>query len=103
MPKLNNLTLRANIDYNRLTGTDNFDDFFSNLALQLSAEVPIKIGRAQQVSFGVDASVSLYADPSRRSGMILAPTSAMRSISAAPFQSTARRGWCCGLMTPGAN
>ena len=63
IPKLNNLTLRANIDYNRLTGTDNFDDFFSNYALQLSAEVPIRIGRAQQISFGVDANVSLYAHP----------------------------------------
>ncbi|HEY3662567.1 MAG TPA: hypothetical protein VGL24_05385 [Chthoniobacterales bacterium] len=64
MPKLSNLTLRANIDYNRLTGTDNFDDFFSNYALGLSAEVPIRIGRAQQISFGADASISLYATPS---------------------------------------
>lgn len=62
-PALHNLTLRANIDYNRLTGTDNFDDFFSNYALQASAEIPIPIGRAQQVSFGVDTNVSLYADP----------------------------------------
>lgn len=64
VPKLNNLTLRANIDYNRLTGTDNFDDFFSNYALSLSAEVPFRIGRAQQISFGVDVNISLYADPS---------------------------------------
>ncbi|MBA3833661.1 MAG: hypothetical protein H0X34_17570 [Chthoniobacterales bacterium] len=63
LPKLNNLTLRANIDYNRLTGTDTFDDFFSNYALQLSAEVPIRVGRAQQISFGADANVSLYANP----------------------------------------
>lgn len=64
VPKLHNLTLRANIDYNRLTGTDNFDSFFQNYALQLGAEVPIPIGRAQQISLGADASVSLYADPS---------------------------------------
>ncbi len=63
VPKLSNLTLRANIDYNRLTGTDNFDDFFSNYALGLNAEVPIRIGRAQQISFGADANISLYATP----------------------------------------
>lgn len=64
VPKLHNLALHADFDYNRLTGTSNFDDFFSNYALQLSAEVPFAIGRAQQISFGTDASVSLYADPS---------------------------------------
>ena len=63
VPKLHNMVLRANIDYNRLTGTDDFDDFFSNYALQLSAEVPVRIGRAQQISFGADANVSLYANP----------------------------------------
>ena len=63
VPKLHNLTLRANIDYNRLTGIDNFDSFFSNVALGLSAEVPIQIGRAQQISLGVDGDVSLYATP----------------------------------------
>jgi hypothetical protein len=64
VPKLHNLTLRANLDYNRLTGTDDFDSFFQNLALQLNAEVPVRIGRAQQISFGAAASISLYADPS---------------------------------------
>jgi hypothetical protein len=63
LPTLHNLTLRANLDYNRLTGTDNFDDFFSNVALGLSAELPIAIGRAQQISFGADADISLYATP----------------------------------------
>lgn len=63
IPSLHNLTLRANVDYNRLTGTDNFDDFFSNYALQASAEIPIPIGRAQQISIGVDTDVSLYANP----------------------------------------
>jgi hypothetical protein len=68
VPRLHNLALRANLDYNRLTGTDNFDDFFSNVALGLSAEVPFAIGRAQQISLGADASISLYAtpDPPRR-------------------------------------
>ncbi len=63
IPKANNLILHADLDYNRLTGTDNFDDFFSNVALNLSAEMPIAIGRAQQISFGAAASVSLYATP----------------------------------------
>jgi hypothetical protein len=63
VPKLHNLTLRANLDYNRLTGTDNFDDFFSDVALGLSAEVPIPIGRAQQISLGADANISVYATP----------------------------------------
>ena len=63
LPKLHNLTLRANLDYNRLTGTDDFDDFFSNVALGLSAELPIAIGRAQQISLGADADISLYATP----------------------------------------
>ena len=64
VPKLHNLVLRANLDYNRLTGTDDFDSFFQNYALQFSAEVPIRIGRAQQISIGADANVSLFADPS---------------------------------------
>ncbi|HEY1771214.1 MAG TPA: hypothetical protein VGG02_13260 [Chthoniobacterales bacterium] len=63
VPRWNNLALRANIDYNRLTGTSNFDDFFSNYALQFSAEMPFPIGRAQQISVGTDASISLYAYP----------------------------------------
>jgi hypothetical protein len=63
VPKLHNLALRANLDFNRLTGTDDFDGFFSNLGLVLNAEVPIPIGRAQQVSLGTYANVSLYADP----------------------------------------
>jgi hypothetical protein len=64
VPSFHNLALRANIDYNRLTGTDNFDDFFSDVLLNLNAEVPIRIGRAQQLSFGAAASISLYATPS---------------------------------------
>ncbi|MEO8439053.1 MAG: hypothetical protein ABI540_02415 [Spartobacteria bacterium] len=63
VPKLHNLVLRANLDFNRLTGTDDFDAFFSNLGLALGAEVPIPLGRAQQISLGAYANVSLYADP----------------------------------------
>jgi hypothetical protein len=63
MPSFHNLVLRANLDYNRLTGTDDFDDFFSDVALGLNAELPIPIGRAQQISIGATADVSLYATP----------------------------------------
>ncbi len=63
VPKLHNLALRANVDFNRLTGTDDFDGFFKNLGLVLNAEVPIPIGRAQQISLGTYANISLYADP----------------------------------------
>ncbi len=62
-PKLNNLTLRGRLNYNRLTGTDDFDDFFSNYSLSLGAEVPLPIGRAQQISFGAGTEISLYATP----------------------------------------
>ena len=63
VPSFHNMALRANLDYNRLTGTDNFDDFFSNVALGVSAEIPFRIGRAQQISVGADANVSLFATP----------------------------------------
>ena len=63
MPSFHNLVLRANLDYNRLTGTDDFDDFFSDVSLGLNAELPIRIGRAQQISIGASANVSLYATP----------------------------------------
>ena len=63
VPKMNNLVLRADLNYNRLTGTNTFDSFFSNYALWLSAEMPFRIGRAQQLSIGANANVSLYATP----------------------------------------
>ena len=63
VPSFHNMAIRANLDYNRLTGTDNFDDFFSNVALGVSAEIPFRIGRAQQISVGADANISLYATP----------------------------------------
>ena len=85
VPKLHNLALRANIDYNRLTGTDNFDDFFSNLGLVLNAEVPFRIGRAQQISVRRDANISLYATRNRRGAMISASTWATRSTLSRNF------------------
>jgi len=64
LPKAHNLMLHAEYDYNRLTLSNSFNDFFNNHSLFLSAELPFRFGRAQQVSLGLDTSVSLDASPS---------------------------------------
>jgi hypothetical protein len=64
LPKAHNLMLHAEYDYNRLTLTNSFNDFFSNHSIFLSAELPFRFGRAQQVSLGADTNVSLGANPS---------------------------------------
>jgi hypothetical protein len=64
LPKAHNLVLHAEYDYNRLTFSNSFNDFFSNHSIFLSAELPFRIGRAQQISLGVDTNVSLGASPS---------------------------------------
>lgn len=63
LPQLHYLTLRAHYDYNRFTGTGDFRAFFSQHSLLFNAEVPFRFGRAQQLSFGAEARVSLDADP----------------------------------------
>ena len=63
-PKAHNLMLRAEYDYNRLTFSNSFNDFFSNHSLFFNAELPFRFGRAQQVSLGADTNVSLDANPS---------------------------------------
>jgi hypothetical protein len=64
VPKMHNLILRAEYDYNRLTFSNSFSSFFDNHSLFLSAELPFRFGRAQQVSLGADTNVSLGASPS---------------------------------------
>ncbi|MEP7015168.1 MAG: hypothetical protein ABI925_06995 [Verrucomicrobiota bacterium] len=68
LPQFHNLLLRAEYDYNRLTSKNTFSDFFSNYSFILSAEIPFRFGRAQQVSIGASANLSLGADqePPRR-------------------------------------
>lgn len=61
LPQMENLTLRAAYNYNRLTERDSFDDFFSNHAFIFSAEVPVRFGRAQQLSFGTGGNISIAA------------------------------------------
>ena len=62
LPQAHNLSLRAEYAFNRLTAADSFDAFFSHHALALTAELPFRIGRAQQVSLGTNATISLDAD-----------------------------------------
>jgi hypothetical protein len=64
LPKAHNLMLHAEYDYNRLTSSNSFNGFFSNHSIFLSAELPFRFGRAQQLSLGVDTNVSLDANPS---------------------------------------
>lgn len=64
LPKAHNLMLRAEYDYNRLTFSNSFNDFFSNHSIFLSAELPFRIGRAQQISLGADTNMSLDSSPS---------------------------------------
>ena len=64
LPKAHNLILRAEYDYNRLTFSNSFNDFFSNHSIFLNAELPFRFGRAQQISIGADTNLSLGASPS---------------------------------------
>ncbi|MEY2560911.1 MAG: hypothetical protein QOG51_1326 [Verrucomicrobiota bacterium] len=63
VPKLHNLMLRGEYDYNRLTFSNSFNEFFSNHSIFVSAELPFRIGRAQQFSLGTDANFSVHAEP----------------------------------------
>jgi hypothetical protein len=63
VPQFYHLILHAGYDYNRLTKRKSFDDFFSNHMLVLSAELPVRINRAQQLSIGTSAAVSMAAMP----------------------------------------
>jgi hypothetical protein len=63
LPQAHDLLLSAEYCFNRLT-TDAFgDEFYSNHSLLLSAQVPFRIGRAQQFALGAEANISLVADP----------------------------------------
>jgi hypothetical protein len=60
-----NLILCAFYDFNRLTLDDQLGqeaEFFSNHQVILNAELPFQIDRAQQISLGADASISVAAD-----------------------------------------
>jgi len=63
LPQVHDLILRATYDFNRLTLDDRLgDEFYSNHQLVFNAELPFRLGRAQQLSLGADANVSVAAD-----------------------------------------
>src|SRR5207244_5835760 len=45
---------------------DSFSAFFQNHGFILNAEVPFRLGRAQQLSFGVDVNISAAAEESNQ-------------------------------------
>lgn len=63
LPSVDNLVLRATFNYNRLTEKNSFDAFFENFDVILNAELPVRINRAQLLSFGTSAIISLDAEP----------------------------------------
>lgn len=63
LPQFHNLMLRGWYDFNRLTLDDRLgDEFFSNHQILFDAELPIRMGRAQQVTLGADVNLSVGAD-----------------------------------------
>lgn len=63
VPRLRNLILRLDYDYNRLTQEDLSDEFFSDHSIVFGGEIPVRIGRAQQITGGADFSFSFAASP----------------------------------------
>ncbi len=61
IPQLHDLSLRLRYDFNRLTN-DDWDEFFSNHEIILIAELPLRLGRAMQLSFGAVIDISVGAD-----------------------------------------
>ncbi len=63
LPQFHNLSLRARYDYNRLTDTNDYDEFFVNHSYILSASMPFRVGRAQQIVLGIDTELSFWSHP----------------------------------------
>lgn len=63
LPSAHNLLLRADYAYNRVTKVESFDAFFVSHAIVLGAELPFRIGRAQQSTAGTDLMLNIAADP----------------------------------------
>ena len=78
VPQWHNLLLRLEYDYNRLTEKNSFAAFFQNHAIILDAEIPFHFGRAQTLTLGADANISVGAEESGQAPNINA-ISAQRS------------------------
>lgn len=63
VPQLDNLLLRLQYNYNRLSTNQGWDEFFSDHSIIFNAEVPVALGRAQQLAFGTYVKISLAAEP----------------------------------------
>ena len=90
LPQFHNLALRARYDFNRLTD-DDFYPFFNNNSFILSAELPFRFGRAQQLALGVITEFSFASDPDaprRNNYSVYAAYSANLTV---PFLSTRPR------------
>jgi hypothetical protein len=67
VPQWHNLLLRAEYDYNRLTEKNSFEAFFQNHGFIVSAEIPFRFGRAQQLTLGAYANISAAAEQAGQS------------------------------------
>ena len=63
LPQFHNLSLRGYYDFNRLTDTHDFDEIFVNHSIILTAELPFRIARAQQLVAGVALNLSFDGNP----------------------------------------
>jgi len=63
LPQFHNLSLRGYYDFNRLTDTHDLDEIFVNHSIILSAELPFRIARAQQLVAGVALNLSFEGNP----------------------------------------
>ena len=63
VPQCHNLLLRFEYDFNRLTEKDSVEEFYTDHLFIANAEVPFRIGRAQQITLGVNESISVAAFP----------------------------------------
>ena len=64
VPQWHNLLLRVEYDYNRLTEKNSFAAFFQNHAFIIDASVPFQFGRAQTLTLGTFANISVAAEES---------------------------------------
>ena len=104
LPRLHDLLLRVEYNYNRLTEHEFDSEFYSNHSIAFSAELPFRIGRAQQVGLGVETNVSVASDPQgpRRhefDGYVGYTVNLTRSLTASAVARIAVRDYVAGDRT----